>query len=272
MYLELLKQYDEYLIFIGMVIAVLTLYFSASAVIKSSRMTNDNKRRVISKIRTIFIFLILITTFVVWAKELYQVIISLAAIGAGLAIAFKEVFLCFGGGFYRAFAQPFSVGDRIEINGIRGDVIDIGLMGTQLLEVGPKDYTHQYTGRTVSFPNSLILTSNVLNESDSAHDADDFALHIFTVPIKNDSNWDIHRNQLLDSAKDVCNQYVEDAQKFFQKLAKKRSVDTPWVEPRINMRFSSTSQLDLIVRVTVPVKMKGTVEQLILTKYLEQTH
>lgn len=251
---------------------IVFIYILMAQIIKSSRMANNQKRRTLSNIRTFLFITVFVSLLVIYAQELYQIVLSLAAIGAGCAIAFKEVFLCIGGGFYRAFAHPFSVGDRIEINGIRGDVIDIGLMATQLLEVGPKDYTHQFTGRTVSVPNSLVLTTKVINESATAHEVTDFALHVFRVPIKNDNSWQIHHDQLLDSAQEVCEKYIKDATVFFEDLAKKRSVDAPWVEPRINIKIITNAELDLMVRVTVPVKMKGRVEQKILNTYLSKIH
>ena len=272
MYPELFTNYKTLLIISASALGIIFIYFLLGQIIKSSRMANSQKRRTLSNLRTFLFIAVSISILVIYAQELYQIVLSLAAIGAGCAIAFKEVFLCIGGGFYRAFAHPFSVGDRIEINDIRGDVIDIGLMSTQLLEVGPKDYTHQFTGRTVSVPNSLVLMGKVINESATAHEVTDFALHVFRVPIKNDNSWKIHHDQLLESANEVCEKYTKDATYFFEGLARKRSVDVPWVEPRINIKFSSSVALDLMVRVTVPVKMKGRVEQSILNTYLTKIH
>lgn len=272
MFLDLLAKHRELTITATLILTVLVLYNLSVTIIKNTRLENDRKRKAILKIRTTLLFIVLVSSVTLWATQIYEVVISVAAILAAFAIAFKEVFLCFGGGFYRTFAHSFGMGDRIEINGIRGDVIDIGFMGTQLLEVGPKGYTHQYTGRTVSFPNSLILSSQILNESDNAHGATDFALHVFTVPIANTPDWKSHQEKLLAAANDACEHYIPEASKFFNRLARKRSVDSPWVEPRINIRFDTQYKLDLIVRVTVPIRIKGTVEQEILTSYLEKVH
>lgn len=272
MLLELFQSHRETSIIIAAILVSTILYNILALAIKSTKLENDTKRRSLLNIRTMLLFSILILAISLWATQLYHFVISLAAILAAFAIAFKEVFLCFGGGFYRTFAHSFSVGDRIEINGIRGDVIDIGFMGTQLLEVGPKGYTHQYSGRTVSFPNSMILTSQILNETENGQGETDFALHVFVVPIPNTPEWKTHQDKLLEAANEACEHYIPEASKFFNRLARKRSVDSPWVEPRINIRFDSQYKLDLIVRVTVPVRKKGTSEQEILTSYLEKIH
>ena len=272
MLLNFIETHQEISIIIASILGSLISYNIFAAIIKSTKIENDTKRKTLLNVRTTLLLLILILSVSLWATQLYQFVISLAAMVAAFAIAFKEVFLCFGGGFYRTFAHSFSVGDRIEINGMRGDVIDIGFMATQLLEVGPKDYTHQYTGRTVSFPNSHILTSQVINETDNGQGATDFALHVFTVPIANTPDWKTHQQKLLEAANDSCEHYIPEASKYFNRLARKRSVDSPWVEPRINIRFDTQYKLDLIVRVTVPIRNKGIVEQEILNSYLGKIH
>lgn len=271
--LELFQKYQEYIIYVAVGILLASIYILLSRTVKGSRMTNDSKRRTLNKLRSGFIFFILITFIVMYATELYQSILSLAALAAAFAIALKELFLCFAGSFYRTFARPFSIGDRIQIQDFRGDVVDVGLMGTQILEVGPKDYTHQYTGRMISIPNSLILTSNVYNETDHIlNEKENFALHVFKIPITNNKDWVKHKDDLLICAKETCDQYIADANHYFTKVSRKRQVDIPWVEPRINIKFINRETLDLIVRVTVPVSLKGTVEQEIIKNYLEKTH
>src|SRR5690606_21781606 len=134
----------------------------------------------IARARAIFLFLAILSFMVLWADQIYSLIISITAVAAALAIATKELLLCLGGTFYKASTRPFSIGDRIEVGGTRGDVIDIGLFATQVLQVGPGNLTHQYTGRSVTIPNSVFLTQNIINESYST----DYVLHIFEVPVK----------------------------------------------------------------------------------------
>jgi small-conductance mechanosensitive channel len=267
-----LLNYQDLYTFGIIAITLILLYFSIGKIIKTSRMANDQKRRTLSNIRNFFLFVLVTSIFILWATELYQFVISIAALMAGFAIAGKEVFLCFGGSFYKTFARPFSVGDRIEVGGIRGDVVDVGLMSTQLLEVGPKDYTQQLTGRMITIPNSQFLTSKVFNETDAVNEGRDFVLHVFQVPIKNDSNWAGHKEILLECAKDSCDKYIDQANNFFKNLAKKRQVDAPYIEPRINVKFDSHDQILLIVRVSVPVERRGTVEQDIINNYLAKSH
>lgn len=242
-------------------------FLTARATFRSSLPLNQ-QRRIMNNAKGILLLVIFISALIIWHSEIYSVIISLAALAAGLAIATKEVLLCIGGSFYRTSSRAFQVGDRIEINGARGDVIEIGVFSTQILEVGPGDLTHQYTGRAVNIPNSQFLTHKIINETYS----DDFVLHVFKVPVKNDSNWESHQKNLLLQAQKECNQYVEAAQKHFDNIAKRKHVESPLLKPRVTIKISSPDTVTLVVRVTVPVRERGKIEQQILINYLRATH
>ncbi len=270
--LKTLFTVEDLYILSGIILIFLTVYFAVAGLIKSSRMANDQKRRTLSHIRALFILVGIISIMTLWATELYQFIISIAALMAGMAIASKEVLLCIGGSFYKAFARPFSVGNRVEINGIRGDVVDVGLLSTQLLEVGPKDYTQQLTGRMITIPNSLFLSCQIFNETDAVTEHQDFVLHIIKVPIEVDYHWEEHKDCLLNSANESCEKYVDPARKFFSRLSKKRQVDIPLIEPRINIKFDGPNKILLMLRVCVPVDKRGTIEQEIMRNYLKRSY
>ena len=252
--------------FISLFAIYITTYFlTARAAVKSS-LPIDQQRRVIYNAKGIVFFVTILSALIIWHTQIYSLIISLAALGAGLAIATKELLLCLGGSFYRTSTRAFQIGDRIEINDIRGDVIDVGLFSTQILEVGPGDLTHQYTGRSVNIPNSLFLSHKVINETYSA----DFVLHIFKIPVKNDFNLQEHQRVLLELSKKECNRFIPDAQKHFNEIARKKHVESPVIEPRVTMKILTQDTVALVVRVTVPVRQRGKIEQNILVNYLRQ--
>tara|TARA_Y100000768_G_C23991451_1_gene693933 strand:+ start:10916 stop:11626 length:711 start_codon:yes stop_codon:yes gene_type:complete len=235
-------------------------------------MNKDQKRRTQANTRGIFIVLIAGSAVTLWADDIYQYILSLAALAAGVAIALKEFFLNVGGTFYRLFAKPFSVGDRIEVNGMRGDVVDVGIMSVLVMEVGPGNLTHNYTGRTITIPNSTFLTTAVSNENESAHHEGDFILHSFEVPIRNTPEWKKHYDTMLESAELCCEAYKEKAFDYFKKVTDKRQLEMPKTEPRINLKFKSPNEIDMIVRVSAPVARRGTIEQEIIRTYLNKVH
>lgn len=263
---------NDYYLFFGLAAIFALVYFSGRSFVNRSHMTNDHKRRAIANLRMAYIFGVLVSLILIWSTELYSAALSIAAFGAAFSIALKDVLTSIWGSFYLTLSHPFSIGDRIEVNSIRGDVVDIGLMTTQILEVGPKNMTHQYTGRTIFVPNSKFILDRFYNETRSAHEDDDYALHVFTVPTENSADWHRKRQCLIEASKSTCDKYIEEANRFFTELARIKKVDVPWVEPRVSTHVVSPTQLDFVVRVSIPVHSKGTIEQEIINSYLGKIH
>lgn len=254
--------------YMSLIGAYIVVYFLTARATFRSRLPVNQQRRIMNNAKGLLLLVSFISALIIWHTQIYSLIISLTALAAGIAIATKEVLLCIGGSFYRTSSRAFQVGDRIEIQGSRGDVIDIGMLSTQILEVGPGDLTHQYTGRSINIPNSQFLGHKVINETYS----DDFVLHVFQVPVKNDINWENHQRTLLHQAQKECNQYVEAAQKHFDTIARRKHVESPLLQPRVNVKITTTDTVTLVVRVTVPVRERGQIEQRILTSYLREIH
>ena len=84
-------------------------------------------------------------------------------IGAGLAIALREYLAAFLAWFYIVGQRNVSLGSRIEVGGVRGDVIDIGVFKLTLVEVRGEGLGEQSSGRLVTVPNFKILTDPVFH-------------------------------------------------------------------------------------------------------------
>ncbi len=91
---------------------------------------------------------------------------------AGIAFAMQEVIGAIAGWFNITFGGIFRVGDRVEMSGVQGDVIDISLLKTRLMEIGSASGTtsswvkgRQFTGRVVAVSNKASFTAPVFNYS-----------------------------------------------------------------------------------------------------------
>lgn len=87
----------------------------------------------------------------------------LGLLSAGLAIALADVFLDLAGWLFIMFRRPFRVGDRIEIDGTAGDVIDIRAFRFTLLEIKNWVDADQSTGRLVHVPNGHLFRHPTAN-------------------------------------------------------------------------------------------------------------
>lgn len=119
--------------------------------------------------RSLLAMLAIALAMAVWLEELKTVTLVLAGVMAGILITGKEVFLGFAGRFSLAIADHYEIGDRIRINGVCGDVINIGLLYTWLLEVDFDHSENQATGRVVLVPH-LWLTQHALINATLGHE------------------------------------------------------------------------------------------------------
>src|SRR5437899_12165044 len=85
--------------------------------------------------------------------------------GAGLTVALKDFIVAFVGWFVLMGRNGIRVGDWVEINGVVGEVIEIGLLRTVLLETGNWTDTGHPTGRKVAFVNSFAIEGHYFNFS-----------------------------------------------------------------------------------------------------------
>ena len=99
----------------------------------------------------------LLCAILIWASAVRNIGVFLGIVGAGVALSLQETLLCMAGWVYIVIKKPFDIGDRIEIDGRVGDVIDISVFQTAVLEVGNWVQAEQSTGRIVNIPNSMVF-------------------------------------------------------------------------------------------------------------------
>jgi len=99
----------------------------------------------------------------VWVEGLRSLGTFLGLLSAGVAIALKDLVASLAGWIFILWRRPFQVGDRIEIGGRAGDVVDIRIFQFTMLEIGHWVHADQSTGRLIHIPNSLLFTEVLAN-------------------------------------------------------------------------------------------------------------
>ena len=221
--------------------------------------------RWIGTTRTTYLWIMMIGLFYIWSEEVHTLALSLFAIALAIVLAIKEMLLCFNGSFLRVRGHSYDLGDRIEINGLRGDVIDINLFATTIMEVGPSSGLHHQTGRSITFPNSMLLNSFVVNESF----LEDFYLHNIEIPIKVSGDWKKARKLLLSIAIEESENYIDRARRRIQHLERRRSLELPSMEPRVMVTVKDPDNLLLTLCMPSPSHFKARVEQAVMDRFIE---
>lgn len=109
-------------------------------------------------IKTITVVLAIILLSRVWLGFFESMGTFLGLLSAGLAIAFKDLLVNLGGWLFIVLRKPFKIGDRIQLDSVIGDVIDIRLFQFSVIEVGNWVDADQSTGRIIHLPNGLIFS------------------------------------------------------------------------------------------------------------------
>lgn len=99
----------------------------------------------------------------VWFTAIQSLGTFLGLLSAGLAIALKDLVADLAGWFFILWRRPFELGDRIEVAGLKGDVVDRTIFQITIMEVGNWIDADQSTGRLIHIPNSMIFTHPLAN-------------------------------------------------------------------------------------------------------------
>lgn len=146
------------------ILCAIALRWIASRVMRARRgpMT-DGRRWWLSLTRNLVTTAALFALIAIWADELRDAALSLAAFAVAAVIATKELLLCLAGAIWRGASGSYSVGDWVEIGEHSGEVTDVNMLSTTIQHLDPHDFT--LSGRVISFPNSMLLTAPVINQS-----------------------------------------------------------------------------------------------------------
>jgi small-conductance mechanosensitive channel len=129
-----------------------------------------NKRRreeATNVLRLAFGVTALLATLGVVTQQWLGVLFSLGVVGFVVTFALQQPLFSLVGWFYVVTVRPFTVGDRVVIGDAKGDVVSVDLFVTTLWEVNSDLVTsNQPSGRVVTVPNSLVLSSHVYTFGD----------------------------------------------------------------------------------------------------------
>ncbi|MEA5097881.1 MAG: mechanosensitive ion channel family protein [Burkholderiaceae bacterium] len=126
---------------------------------------NEMRYRANKVMSFIGFLLVIILTVVIFSDKLSGLTIAFGVAGAGVAFALQEVIASFAGWLAIMFGGFYKTGDRVQLGGIKGDVIDVGVLRTTLMEIGQWVDSDLYNGRIVRIANSFVFKEPVFNYS-----------------------------------------------------------------------------------------------------------
>src|SRR5438270_610499 len=207
--------------------------------------TDARRRYQFLLIRRIVLWcLIAIIVATAFASELGAITTFAGLLTAGIAVALQNVILSIAGYFFLIGSYGVRVGDRVNINGVTGDVVDIGLVRLQLMEVttGPAP---RPTGRVVAFSNAVVFQagSGMFKQIPGTN----FVWHEVTLTLDAKGNYAQVEQRMMEAVNKVFAEYRDSME--MQRRNVERSLNSTLGSFAPESRLSLTqTALEIVIR------------------------
>lgn len=228
---------------------------------------NDNDNRYRAKKFSSFIgyFLTLILLTVVFSDKLGGLTVALGVAGAGIAFALQEVIASFAGWLAIMFGGFYKSGDRVQLGGIKGDVMDIGVLRTTIMETGQWVDGDLYNGRIVLIANSFVFKEPVFNYSGDFP----FLWDEIKIPIQYGSNYDKATAIFLAVGKEVAGDLTAQSKEKWTVLQSKYRLEDAQTEPLVSL-IANDNWVEFTLRFVVSYKKRRATKTVLFTKILKE--
>ena len=199
------------LVRLGVLAFMLAVIFALAEVWRRAifRYVTDFRRRYQFMLlrRLVMWFFILIVIAFAFASELGSLATFAGLMTAGIAVALQNVILSVAGYFYLIGKYGVRVGDRVQISGVTGEVVDIGLVRLHLMELATTGTDAQPTGRVVVFSNSVVFqpTAGLYKQIPGTN----FVWHQISLTLAPEGNYREIETRLLNAVESVFARYKD---------------------------------------------------------------
>jgi small-conductance mechanosensitive channel len=211
-------------------------------------------------------FTIIIIVALGFASRLESAVTYAGLLTAGIAVALQNVIVAVVGYFFLIGRYGIRVGDRVQISGVTGEVVDIGLVRMQVMELGGSA-ADTPTGRVVAFSNSVVFqpTAGIFRQIPGT----DFVWHEVSLTLAPDSDFKAARERLLNAAESVLADYKEELER--QNRAMERNlfaVPEGALKPSAHLRLTPAG-LEALIRFPVDLRHAGEIDDRVTRELLK---
>lgn len=209
--------------------------------------------RIISTVIWILVLLVLLLALI---GEVSSLILYIGLIGAALTFVLQKPLLNIGAWGLVTYRRIYRIGDRIAIGTVKGYVLDITPMYTELREFGEWMRGDTFTGRIVTVPNSIIFDLPVFNYTRDFPFIWDEVVNLVTY----ESDIEVAKKYMLESAREVIGDVMEKNYDLYRKRLEIRDLDQLLLKgPELRMELSD-SGVNVFVLYFCPVEVRRKVK------------
>ena len=202
---------------------------------------------------------------VIFRDRLGGLTVAIGVASAGIAFALQEVIGSIAGWIAISFGGFYKPGDRVQLGGIRGDVIDIGILRTTLMELGEWVASDLYTGRVVRIANSFVFKEPVFNYSGDFL----FLWDEIRIPVQHGSDHRLARQLLEQVLQEVCSDNLQrDVRQAWERLVRLYLLENASLEPTVSLVITD-NWLEFTLRYLVDYKQRRSTRDQLATRVLD---
>jgi small-conductance mechanosensitive channel len=248
-------------------LAVIYLVFKLVLEHLFARRIKDSKTKYSFKkvISIIYVVVFAGVVIQIWVTNTDAMLVSYGLLAAGIAVSLQDLFKDFVGGIIIFTTGLYRVGDRIEIESTCGDVIDIGILYTTLLEIQEWVKGDQATGRLTVVPNGYVL-SKAVNNYTKDHN---FIWDEIVLPITYDSDWKIAKEKLISIGNAETSSMAAQAETEMSSIMEKYYFSKREVEPRVFLALTD-NWISLTLRYITDVRKRRAVRDRLYQHILKE--
>ncbi|MDH4186645.1 MAG: mechanosensitive ion channel family protein [Nitrospira sp.] len=259
------KEVDERLVYTAILVIAFMFAMRVGEWAAQRTVTDEHWRYTIRKlVRYTAIGIFLVSMLGIWAQRLQGLLLILGATGAGFAIALAPVIVSIAGWALIISANLYKVGDRVQLGGVIGDVTDVGILRTSLLEIGNWVQADQLTGRVVALSNAVVFKDPVFNYTQGAP----YIWDEFTVPISYSPHWERAQSIMLNAVADYTHEVAEPAKAALQHLPGMSLIGSPDTKTQVYVTLTE-HWVACTLRYTVHARSRRTVKHQLQVQVLK---
>jgi small-conductance mechanosensitive channel len=213
--------------------------------------TADKRRRhdVRNVVRFLFVAAALVAVLGVLTDQWVGVLFSLGVVGFAVTFALQQPLFSLIGWFYIMVKRPYQVGDRVSIEGSKGDVVTVDFFVTTLWETGGELITsNQPSGRVITLPNSVVLSSHVYNFSTGSFP---YVWNELSLQVAYETDLAFARGLMVEEATDYLGEEMAERTATYRQRLAATAIEMDVADgPTVNIR-QGESWVDLRLRYLV---------------------
>ena len=173
--------------------------------------------------------ILIILSFSYFTGSIKDFTLIIGLFTAGIAFTLQELFLSIAGSLYIFIVKVYKPSDRIEINGIKGDVIDVDSIYTTMMEIGHWVESDNYTGRIIKLSNAFVFKGPIYNFSQ------DFPIiwDALNLPIRYGSDMELAKSIVIKIASEILSEYTSNSKAQWKNVVNKYYIEDAVVEPSL---------------------------------------